>query len=84
MVFLNEPLVSFWKYPPTPTWVLLLNELGFFKEEETLKKVDFGAPSYSTIDYSTKPAVTPPGNPLADAFGLGQTVTNGIGSLFGR
>lgn len=47
-------------------------------------QVDFGAPSYSTIDYSTKPAVTPPGNPLADAFGLGQTVTNGIGSLFGR
>ena len=37
-------------------------------------QVDFGAPSYSTIDYSNKPALP---------NGLGPTVPNGIGSLFG-
>ena len=39
-------------------------------------QVDFGAPSYSTIDYSTKPNLP--------QLNLGQSISNGIGSLFGR
>ena len=46
-------------------------------------QADFGAPSYSTIDYSNKPALPKLENPFASAFGLGPSVPNGIGSLLG-